>query len=197
MEQAKKECILAAACKAFEKLGFRKASVEDIAKDAGVAKGTIYLACESKEDLFYQAVHRQVRSWIAELAKLVDPRVPADELLVSLAKQSAAYLEEHPLARDLFLGVYDGILPGWASRLDALRALGGANCTEILRLGVRQGRFRPDLDVDETAQVLLDLQLVGMMSHFRRAGPKAERLESLRRRSEAAFSLVLDGLRTR
>ena len=55
MERAKKECILDSAVKAFAKLGFKKASVDDIARDAGVAKGTVYLACESKEDLFFQA----------------------------------------------------------------------------------------------------------------------------------------------
>src|SRR5579862_9122053 len=85
MEQARKECILRSAVKAFTQFGFKKASVEEIAKDAGVAKGTVYLACESKEDLFYQALHREVREWVAEASKMIDPRVPADELLQVLA----------------------------------------------------------------------------------------------------------------
>src|SRR5436190_555554 len=72
MEQEKKETILDAATRAFARFGFKKASIEDIAKEAGVAKGTVYLACESKEDLYYQAVHREVRAsgarsgWAAE-----------------------------------------------------------------------------------------------------------------------------------
>ena len=58
MERAKKDCILDSAAKAFARLGFKKASIDAIARAARVAKGTVYLACESKEDLFFQAVHR-------------------------------------------------------------------------------------------------------------------------------------------
>ena len=78
MELAKKECILMEAARAFARFGFKKTSVDEIAKAAGVAKGTIYLAAESKEDLFYQTLHREVRQWVAEVSKLIDPREPAD-----------------------------------------------------------------------------------------------------------------------
>src|SRR5207253_6325715 len=61
MELAKKECILVEAARAFARWGFKKTSVDEIAKAAGVAKGTIYLAAESREDRFYQAVDRAVR----------------------------------------------------------------------------------------------------------------------------------------
>jgi AcrR family transcriptional regulator len=44
MELAKKECILVEAARAFARFGFKKTSVDEIAKAAGVAKGTIYLA---------------------------------------------------------------------------------------------------------------------------------------------------------
>src|SRR5690349_14979899 len=116
MDQAKKDCILQAATKAFARFGFRKTSVDDIAKDAGVAKGTVYLACESKEDLFYQSIHRELREYIADCAKLIDPRKPADALLEQLVRASIAFLEGRPLVRDLFLGAYNGLLPEWRAR---------------------------------------------------------------------------------
>ena len=202
MEQAKKECILSAAARCFAKLGFKKASVEEIAKDAGVAKGTVYLACESKEDLFYQAAHREVRAWIGQMSKLIDPRVGADELLQGIAELGIIYLEEHTLVRDLFLGIYHGVLPGWADRLDELRDLGRANASEILRLGIRQGKFRADLDVEQTAAIMQDIQLSTLLWHVRDTrpgaahGPGAPR-ERLQRRARAALDLVLNGLRPR
>src|SRR3954453_6884769 len=97
MEQSKKECILLAAARAFARFGFKKASVEEIAKDAGVAKGTVYLACDTKEDLFYQAVHREVRDWSAEIAKLIDVRRPADALLIEIAQAGLEYMNRRPL----------------------------------------------------------------------------------------------------
>jgi len=48
VEQAKKDCILLEAARAFARFGFKKASIDEIAKEAGVGKGTVYLAAESK-----------------------------------------------------------------------------------------------------------------------------------------------------
>lgn len=194
MERTKKECILDAATHAFARLGFKKASIDEIARAAGVAKGTVYLAAESKEDLFYQAVHRELRSWLAEVARMLDPRVPADQLLVQVAEASLDHLERKPLVRDLFVGIYHGQLPGWQDRFEELRALGLANVVELLRLGIRQGRFRADLDVEETAQILMDLQLQGHLLSARVGGADPDKL---RRRRRAAFELVLNGLRPR
>lgn len=44
--------ILEAAVSVFSRYGFRRASVDDVAREAGVAKGTIYLYHESKEAMF-------------------------------------------------------------------------------------------------------------------------------------------------
>jgi AcrR family transcriptional regulator len=44
--------ILQAAVSVFSRYGFRRASVDDVAREAGVAKGTIYLYHESKEAMF-------------------------------------------------------------------------------------------------------------------------------------------------
>src|SRR5258708_23225344 len=111
MELAKKECILVGAARAFSRFGFRKTSVDEIAKAAGVAKGTIYLAADSKEDLFYQALHREVRQWVAEVAKLIDPREPADELLGQMALFGFQKLESSPLGHDLLTGTTRDLRP--------------------------------------------------------------------------------------
>ena len=190
MEQAKRECILIEAARAFRRFGFKKASVDEIAKKAGVAKGTVYLACDSKEDLFYQVLHREVREWQAAMARLIDPRVPADELLQQLAAASLASLDEHPLVKDLLYGRTHELLPSWRERLDDLRELGQANVIEVLRLGLRQGVFRKDLDVEATASLLQDLQLAALLFHK----PDPERLLRLQ---IAGVALVLDGLRVR
>lgn len=48
----KREAILAAALALFGRYGYRRTSIDDIAREAGVAKGTVYLYVESKEALF-------------------------------------------------------------------------------------------------------------------------------------------------
>jgi AcrR family transcriptional regulator len=191
MEREKKECILSAAAKAFARFGFKKASVDEIAKDAGVAKGTVYLAADSKEDLFYQAVHREVRGFVAEVSKLIDPRQRADQLLIDVATESMRLLEGKPLVRDLFVGFTTGQLPEW-EKLDELRALGRTAVGEIVRMGVRQGAFSSTIDVESVAEILQELQIACFM-RFTRDGDR----EGMLRRQRAGLDLVLNGLRER
>jgi AcrR family transcriptional regulator len=48
----KREAILGAALELFGRYGYRRTSIDDIARAAGVAKGTVYLYVENKEVLF-------------------------------------------------------------------------------------------------------------------------------------------------
>ena len=193
MEREKKDCILEAATKLFSRFGFKKASVEEIAKDAGVAKGTVYLAADTKEDLFYQALHREVRAWTAELSRVIDPRVPADQLLVQTIHEGLRYLQERPLVKELLFGSYHLMLPEWADRLDQLRELGRSNCLEILRLGVRQGLFREDLDMDEVAKILQDVAIATYLFHDR--GPNRD--ERIAKRLMTGMEMFMHGLRSK
>jgi AcrR family transcriptional regulator len=188
VEATKKECILVEAARAFARWGYKKASIDEIARSAGVAKGTVYLAAESKEDPFYQALHREVRQWTAECSKVIDPRVPADQLLFRLLEASMQHLERRPLVRELLFGEAMKVLPTWSDRLFELRRLGGANLTEVLRLGVRQRVFREELDVDVVAGLLQDLEVSTFLFH-------ALDDALLRDRARVGLDLVLNGLR--
>ena len=192
MEQAKKDCILVEAARSFSRWGFKKTSVDEIAKAAGVAKGTIYLAAESKEDLFYQALHREVRQWVGEVSQLIDPRRPADELLGEMALFGFQKLETSPLVHDLLTGKTRELLPMWSDRFDELRSLGRQNVVEVLKLGIKQGRFRGGLDVERVAQTLQDMQIAGYLFHGGRGVT-----EELMARYAAGLDLVLNGLRAR
>ena len=192
MELAKKECILVEAARAFARWGFKKTSVDEIAKAAGVAKGTIYLAAESKEDLFYQALHREVRAWVGEVSQFLDPREPADQLLGKMALFGFQKLETSPLVHDLLTGKTRELLPMWSDRFDELRSLGMQNVIEVLRLGIKQGLFRSGLDVERVARTLQDMQVAGYLFHGGRGVN-----EELMAQFGAGLDLVLNGLLTR
>src|SRR4029450_7837311 len=48
----KREAILGAALELFGRYGYRRTSIDDIARQAGVAKGPVSLSVENKEALF-------------------------------------------------------------------------------------------------------------------------------------------------
>lgn len=191
MDRAKRECIIVSAAKCFARFGFKKASVDEIAKDAGVAKGTVYLAAESKEDLLYQAILHELREWNAQMSKLIDPRKDALELLSELATAGLASLPNRPLLKSLFEGELHELLPRWQDRFDELTRMGRRNTVEVLQLGISQGRFRQDLDAEETATLLMDLQISTMLFHNRET---PDRVERLGRRLSAAIALIERGL---
>ncbi|MCJ8521225.1 AcrR family transcriptional regulator [Pseudorhizobium tarimense] len=58
-DPAKREQIIDGAKRVFMKLGFDGASMNDITREAGVSKGTIYVYFENKEDLFVAMVDRE------------------------------------------------------------------------------------------------------------------------------------------
>jgi AcrR family transcriptional regulator len=187
------EKVLASAVKCFTRRGFAKTSIDSIAAGAGVAKGTVYLHCESKQDLFYRSVHRELRRWVAELSTRIEPRRPADALMMEIGASDAAFLERRPLVRDLLFGMYHGQIPEMAEQFEELRALGLRHVVELLELGIRQGIFAADLDVHATARVLQDMQIAGTLLGHRTGLDAAE----VRRRQVAAFRLVMEGLRAR
>jgi AcrR family transcriptional regulator len=194
LDPEKRESILEAACRAFERLGFRKASIGDIAEGAGVGKGTVYLACESKEDLFYQVILRDLRRFAAEQADRIDPRRPADELLRELSLRSIEHLERRPLLRWLISGAFHVELPRWVDRFEQLRDLSRANVTEVLRIGQQQGLFRDDLDIAATAELLHEIQFAAYIVHLKR-GRKAG--AGVIAKVERGLDLVLNGLKAR
>src|SRR5205085_12438941 len=63
--------ILGAALACFSEKGFAATRMEDIARRAGISKGTIYLYFESKEAVFKALAQRVVGSRVGELGALV------------------------------------------------------------------------------------------------------------------------------
>ena len=57
--EARRVVIQDAALRVFGQYGYRRTSMDDIAREAGIAKGTIYLSFASKEEVF-QALSRRL-----------------------------------------------------------------------------------------------------------------------------------------
>jgi len=65
-----RERILDAAERLLGRYGYRKMTVEDLAAEAGIGKGTVYLSFRSKEDALLATVDRIVDAVCAEMARI-------------------------------------------------------------------------------------------------------------------------------
>jgi AcrR family transcriptional regulator len=82
---ARREAILAAALDEFSERGFAAARLDDVARRAGVAKGTIYLYFSDKENLFQELV----RAMLAPLVGALEAMGSVDMPLPALAEHMA------------------------------------------------------------------------------------------------------------
>jgi AcrR family transcriptional regulator len=91
--EARPEEILAAAYDVFARAGFTAARLEDVAAQAGVSKGTVYLYFESKDALFRAMVHERTGRYIAQLQEAVADGTPRERLERFVARMWAIVSE--------------------------------------------------------------------------------------------------------
>ena len=73
---ARRDAILAAALEEFSAAGFAAARLDDVARRAGVAKGTIYLHFKDKEDLFQELVRSMLKPLVLNVEAISARDVP-------------------------------------------------------------------------------------------------------------------------
>ena len=94
--------ILDAASRLILRWGYGKTTIDDIARDAGVAKGTIYLHWKTREELFTSLSHREMLFFARDFRQHIaaDPIGPT---LRGIVKHSALAILKRPLLKALLL----------------------------------------------------------------------------------------------
>jgi TetR/AcrR family transcriptional regulator len=109
---AKKRHILEAARRLLVEHDFQDIVLDDVAKKAGVAKGTLFLHFKSKEDLFSAAFADLADSLGQELEALAKTELKGKEMLAAAAKVVLNYFDRN---RD-FMGLGAGRAPNCGAR---------------------------------------------------------------------------------
>jgi len=148
--------ILAAAFEEFGEHGLAGARLDDIARRAGVAKGTIYLYFPNKEALFKEMIRHTV------VARLEQAEVELDALTGTGPEQVREYMRRWwaYLETPEFQTVYR-LLHGELHRFPDLAqfyaeeviARSHGLVRVLITRGVERGEFRP-VDIDVTARIL-------------------------------------------
>jgi TetR/AcrR family fatty acid metabolism transcriptional regulator len=150
----KREAILRAAIKVFASKGFFNSKVADIAGEAGVADGTVYLYFKNKDDILHSIFDRAMAEFIAEgkkeLAGLGSPEA-------RLKRIAELHLERLGDDRDLAV-VFQVELRGSTKFMQEFSASGFAEYLDIIRQtfaeGQKAGVFRNDMKPVVCAKIL-------------------------------------------
>ncbi|HEX2641224.1 MAG TPA: TetR/AcrR family transcriptional regulator [Pyrinomonadaceae bacterium] len=150
----KREAILRAAVKVFARKGFFNSKVADIAAEAGIADGTVYLYFKGKEDVLHSIFDRAMAEFITEGKKeLALLEKPADKL----RRIAELHLERLGADRDLAV-VFQVELRGSTKFMEEFSAAGFAEYLEIIQKtiedGQRSGDFREDIKPVLAAKII-------------------------------------------
>lgn len=150
----KREAILRAAIKVFAGNGYFNSKVSDIAREAGVADGTVYLYFKNKDDILHSIFDRAMAEFIAEGRREIEPIEDAAEKLRRIAK---LHLERLSADRELAI-VFQVELRGSTKFMEEFSAAGFAEYLDIIRRtiaeGQKTGAFRKDLSPTVAAKIL-------------------------------------------
>lgn len=91
----KKIRILKAAARVFSKKGFFKSTVAEIAKEAGVADGTIYLYFKNKDDILISLFEDEMANVIRDMKQELSALTTAEEKIRKFIEKHLALIEEN------------------------------------------------------------------------------------------------------
>ena len=92
--EAKKELILDAAKSVFGRLGYSKATLDDIAHAIGLKKPTLYYYYKSKEVLFIEAFSQEWKESLSNLKRIAEEERNPHERLLLYIRSSLRYYQK-------------------------------------------------------------------------------------------------------
>jgi len=182
---ARKEEIIRAAAKLFSQKSYHDVTMDDIAEKVGVAKGTIYLYFDSKENLYLEIMEETY------------------EEIESILERETAKSDPAPVKLKKVLGL---IFKFYLQNLDVLRILSRDEThlirehyeftehwrirriklyEKILEKGINEGSFRPS-NTELTALIIFGL--VRSVMFFYKSEKSAESI------AEDVFSMISEGI---
>jgi AcrR family transcriptional regulator len=164
------------------------ASLEQIARRAGLGVGSIYRRFGNKDDLIQELADRRFSVLIQRMSLALDADDPWDAFSSEFRRSLVDYASDRGL-RELVLGVVTGSF-GWArgtdpDRLEAAMRGWSAAVEDVIDRLIRRAQEAGDLRPDVTGSVILQLS-IALQSISGLADPAD---------TEKAISVVLDGLR--
>ena len=146
--------IMDAAAELMLRWGYNKTTIDDIARLAGVAKGTIYLHWKTREDLFTALMRREY----VRLAEDIQQRIfgdPEGGTLHGLTKHSVLATMKSPLMKAVLLRDTD-LLGEWMRKEYASSSYSEqiAQSLALFELFRARGVVRDDIDIHKQSYML-------------------------------------------
>lgn len=190
-----RECILDAAPRLLGRLGYRKSTMDDLAREAGVGRRSIYVHFASKEEVFLASIDRVVEGLIAELERIAaSEATPAERLQRMLvARVLFRFDSVHGYYQSLD-EMFAVLRPAYLERRERYIESEAAVFARVLSQGERDGSLQIADPLESAHTLLLATNaLLPYSLNTRELGSRRE----IERQVERIADLVLRGLARR
>ncbi len=185
----KPQQIIEAAVRVFARKGYYNSRVSDIAREAGIAAGTIYLYFKTKDDILVTLFRDKMADFVDTVRKAIAVEPDAASKVCRLVSLHFRILEDNPdLAEVVQVELRQGqkFFRGASSQeIGAYFALIGS----VLEEGDAQGRFRQDLPVKIATKMLF-----GAMDQMATSWVLGKRSYQLNDTAPAVAEIFLQGV---
>lgn len=186
--------ILDAVGRMLLKYGYRKMTVEDIAREAGIGKGTVYLHFRSKEEValgWFDRAHCSTHDDLNAIAQSdLAPDQKLQELLVRRVTAGFDAAQEFAESLD---ELFAAVRPSLLARRQRYQANMAGIVADVLREGCARGTFGV-ADVDSVALSIV-LAITSLLPYSLSVAQLGRR-DEIEDRARVISGLLLNGLRS-
>ncbi|NLG47582.1 MAG: TetR/AcrR family transcriptional regulator [Gordonia sp.] len=186
---SRRDELLGIAGELFADRGLRSTTVRDIADAAGILSGSLYHHFDSKESMVDELLRDFLDSLFASYREIVDANLSATETIRRLVVASFEAID----SRHTAVAIYQNEARQLTGQ-DRFEYIGERNLEfrtlweSVLRRGVEEGDFRPDLDIDLVYRFMRDTVWVAVRWYRPGGSMTVEQI------ADQYLSIVLDGI---
>ncbi len=186
-----RESLLDAMDRLLARFGYQKTTVDDLAAEAGIGKGSVYLYFSSKEQVALSCVDRLHERLLSKMARIADEDMPAPdkitEILLERVMSRVDYCRNATCLDEMLAALQKELLV----RKELYHAQEGELIKELLIDACKAGELpRCDATAAAEAMILATNALLPYSLNTTQVGPSEEIEEKVRR----VASLLVSGL---
>jgi AcrR family transcriptional regulator len=183
--------IIAAAAKLFKEKGYHATTIQDVADDVGMLKGSLYYHIKSKEELLYLVTKEPIRELIERQKKLMESDLAPQQKIVEFVRAHLRAFDANYPHMFVFLQEKASLSKPVQAEVAGNDFRYGALLEAILQQGIDGEHFRQELDLK-----MMAFSILGMCNWMFKWYYKGGRL-TIDEIAHQMAEIVLNGITTR
>ena len=135
------EEVLQSAANIFFAKGFHATSIEDVARDVGMLKGSLYYYIKSKEDLLFQLLLAGIEDGDSYIARHIDLEGEPVQQLERAIRAQIDYIIQNKVPFGLFLHEFDSLSGKRQHKVISVMSRYNNRFVELVKRGQEQGKL--------------------------------------------------------